>query len=99
MPSILAETIFSEPSGRRLAAVQLLASLGFAAIYLNSTLVHNSTDAGWLLFMIGGLGLSAIAESLPAERRRVAGVLRVFAISVLLSLLAIMVAAPELIGL
>jgi hypothetical protein len=47
--------------------------------------------------MAVGTGLSGIAESLPNDRRRTAGILRVTAILVLIGVLATTVFVPEFI--
>jgi hypothetical protein len=59
--------------------------------------VEDATPLSAVLFLIAGMALSGIAESLPGSRRRAAGILRLAALSVLVSMLVILVAAPELI--
>ncbi|RDZ44942.1 hypothetical protein C5B91_08645 [Haloferax sp. Atlit-10N] len=99
MPSIVNETVFSEPSGGLFPVVQLCGALVFSGLYWQYAVVEQSLSGGWLLFMIAGTALSGLAESLPKHRRRAAGVLRVAAILVLTCLLAILFLAPELFGL
>ncbi|WP_144904181.1 hypothetical protein [Halobellus captivus] len=94
MPSRLRDALFSEPSGRPAAAVMFAGSLAFAALYAYNWIVGESAFLGGL-FMLVGSALSGVAESLPKDQRRVAGVLRITAILVLLSLLAVIVVAPE----
>jgi len=96
MPSIIDETLFSEPSGRPFALVQLCGALLLSGVYAYYTLVENATPGSFLLFLIAGTALSGIAESLPKLRRQAAGVLRLAAIVVLVTLLAVIAVAPEL---
>ncbi|MFC7131108.1 hypothetical protein [Haloferax chudinovii] len=98
MPSIVDETVFSEPSGGLFAVVQLCGALIMSGLYWQYAVVEQSVSGGWLLFMIAGTALSGIAESLPKNRRRAAGVLRLAAVLVLTCLLAILFLARELFG-
>ncbi|MFB6124041.1 MAG: hypothetical protein ABEJ78_11370 [Haloferacaceae archaeon] len=95
MPSTLTRVLFSEPSGRTHAAVMFSGSLLFSCLYVYAGVLGDSPSSAWLLFMIAGTGLSGIAESLPTDRRRMAGVLRVTSILAFTSLLAITVFVPE----
>lgn len=97
MPSRVTAALFSEPSGRRHATVMFGAALAFAALYGYAVRVAGSSGAGWLPFMIAGTALSGVAESLPDDRRIVAGVLRVTAIGVLASLIVAVAVVPELV--
>ncbi|WP_336024693.1 hypothetical protein [Halobellus salinisoli] len=96
MPSKIRDVLFSEPSGRRTAAVMFAGSLAFVALYAYNWIVGESVFVGGLFLLVGS-GVSGIAESLPKDRRRAAGVFRIVAILVLLSLIAIVVFAPQLI--
>ncbi|EMA08202.1 hypothetical protein [Haloferax denitrificans] len=98
MPSIVDETVFSEPSGGLFPAVQLCGALVMSGLFWQYAVVEQSMSGGWLLFMIAGTALSGIAESLPKDRRRAAGVLRLAAVLVLTCLLALLFLAPELLG-
>ncbi|MFK5604001.1 hypothetical protein [Haloferax volcanii] len=98
MPSIVDETLFSEPTGGLFPVVQLSGALVFSGLYWQYAVVEQSLSGGWLLFMIAGTALSGIAESLPEDRRRAAGGLRVAAVLVLTCLLALLFLAPELLG-
>ncbi|WP_042663629.1 hypothetical protein [Haloferax sp. ATB1] len=98
MPSIVDQTVFSEPSGGLFPVVQLCGAVVFSALYWQYAIVEQSLSGGWLLFMIVGTALSGLAEALPKNRRRAAGVLRLAAILVLTSLLAILFLARELLG-
>ncbi|TQR21898.1 hypothetical protein C9J85_18660 [Haloferax sp. wsp5] len=97
MPSIIDQTLFSEPSGRPLGLVFLGGALLLAGQQGYYVIVEGATLFYPNLFMIVGMALSGIAESLPKPRRREAGVLRVTALTVLVSLLVITFVAPDLI--
>jgi hypothetical protein len=94
MPSLLSDTLFSEPSGRGHSIVMFASALVFLGLY---GYVHADTSAAWLLVMAGGNVLSGVAESLPADRRRAAGAFRIAAVSLLLCLVIAMVVAPDLV--
>ncbi|WP_049984991.1 hypothetical protein [Halobellus rufus] len=94
MPSRIRDALFSEPSGRRAAAVMFAGSLAFAALYAYNWVVGRSAFVGGLALMLGS-ALSGVAESLPPDRRRAAGALRIAAVLVLLSLLVAIAVAPE----
>lgn len=97
MPSIIDETVFSEPSGRPLALVFLCGALVLSGQHGYYVVVEDATPLSAVLFLISGMALSGIAESLPGSRRRAAGVLRLTALSVLVSMLVILVTMPELV--
>lgn len=97
MPSIIDETVFSEPSGRPLALVFLCGALVLSGQQGYYVVVEDATPLSAVLFLIAGMALSGIAESLPESRRQAAGVLRLTALSVLVSMLVILVTMPELI--
>jgi len=95
MPSIIDETVFGEPS-RELALVFLCGALLLAGQQAYYIIVEGTTPFYASLFLIAGMALSGIAESLPKPRRRAAGVLRLTAIAVLVSLLVIGFVTPKL---
>lgn len=97
MPSIVTKIVFSEPSGRPFALVQLCGAVFLLGLCGYYALVENSTPGSWILLFIIGITLSGIAESLPKARRRIAGVLRLTALLMLGCLLAIVAFAPEFI--
>jgi len=97
MPSIIDQTLFSEPSGRPLGLVFLCGALLMAGQQGYYVVVEGATPLYAVLFIVVGMALSRIAESLPKPRRREAGVLRLTAITVLMSLLVILFFAPDLI--
>jgi hypothetical protein len=96
MPSRVSDVVFSEPSGRRHAFVMFAGALVLAGLYVYYGVLGESTSIGGLFLLVGCV-LSGIAESLPTDRRRTAGVLRVTAILVLGGLLATVAFAPELV--
>ena len=97
MPSIIDQTVFSEPSGRAVGLIQLCGALLLAGQQGYYVIVEGATPFYAVLFLIAGMALSGIAESLPKPRRRAAGVLRLTAILVLACFLAIIFLAPEFI--
>ncbi|RLM33160.1 hypothetical protein [Haloarcula sp. Atlit-120R] len=96
MPSIIDETVFGDPS-RGLAVVYLCGALLLAGQQVYYVIVEGATPFYAGLFLIAGMALSGIAESLPNPRRRAAGALRLTAIIVLVSLLVIGFFTPDLI--
>jgi len=82
------ETVFGEPS-RGLGLVFLCGALLMAGQQGYYVIVKGVTPFYAGLFVIAGMSLSGIAESLPKSRRRAAGALRLTAIAVLVSLLVI----------
>jgi hypothetical protein len=96
MPSTVSDVVFSEPSGRTIATVQLAGSLVFAGIYLYSWVRTGARTSSWPLIMTTGFALSGIAESLPKGRGRTAGLLRITSVLAFLCALAAL-QAPELV--
>ncbi|WP_276271051.1 hypothetical protein [Haloarcula litorea] len=95
MPSVVADTLFSEPSGRPNSLAQFASALAFTGIYVWSA--SNGSPQPWLLVMVFGATLAGVAESLPKARRRTAGVLRLVALLSLCCLVAAIVLVPELV--
>jgi len=95
MPSIIDKTVFGE-SSRGLALVYLCGALLLAGQQGYYVIVEGATPFYAILFLIAGMALSGIAESLPKPRRRAAGVLRLTALVMLVSMLIIMIVTPEL---
>ncbi|WP_277543839.1 hypothetical protein [Haloarcula laminariae] len=95
MPCIIDETVFGEPS-RGLALVYLCGAVLLAGQQGYYVIVEGATPFYAVLFIISGMALSGIAESLPKPRRGAAGVLRLTALVVLVSMLVIMFITPEL---
>lgn len=99
MPSIIQDTVFKEPTGGILALVYLAGAVLLIGQYGYYAIIANSAPGNFVLFLAAGFGLSGIAESLPKHQRRAAGVLRLAAIIVLISLLAAIAFAPEFLSL
>ena len=97
MPSIVDETVFGEPS-RGPGLVFLCGALLLAGQRAYYVVVEGATPFYAVLFVIAGMALSGIAESLPKSRRRAAGALRLTAIAVLVSLLVVGFVTPELLS-
>ena len=96
MPSEIADVLFSEPSGNPHALVMFSGSLVLASVYAYYGVLHGSPSTGSLVLAIG-FALSGFAESLPTDRRRTAGGLRIAAVLLLSGLLGLAVFAPEVV--
>jgi hypothetical protein len=96
MPSKIKEIVFSEPSGGINAFVMFAGSLTMVSIYVYFDILRDGSSISSLIMAVG-FTLSGLAESLPTERRQLAGGLRVTAILVLTGLLGLTVFAPEII--
>ena len=94
MPSRIRDVVFSEPSGRLSASVMFAGALAMISIYLYFDILHDGS-AVYSLIMAVGFALSGVAESLPTERRQLAGRLRVTAMLLLVGLLGLTIFAPE----
>ena len=95
MPAIVDDVLFRDPAGRPKAIGQFILALGFLALYVFATM--GGSSGGWLLVMTISILLSGIAESLPTERRRLAGLLRFTALLALTCLIAMLASAPEVV--
>lgn len=95
MRSMLRDTLFSEPSGRPFALVQFSAAVLFVSIY-GYGVVRGASGGSWVLLLATANVVSGTAESLPSERRRAAGVLRIAAILVCVALLVLLNVAPDI---
>jgi hypothetical protein len=98
MPSIVSDIIFSEPSGRRHALVMFSAAVIFSSVYLSAAFEGRGADVRWVFFLIAGMTFSGLAESLPEDNRRAAGLLRLLAVAAPASLIALLVVAPEVVN-
>jgi hypothetical protein len=87
--------LFREPDGRRkgvfFALFSFICILGWVyfGIVLNGP--HN------MLFLGIAFASSGLAECLPPNRRRAAGILRILGLGILVVFLALLILAPELI--
>lgn len=86
--------LFREPDGRRQGLVFFLLSFGCLLGWVYSTIALD----GFLQFLFFGIafGLVGFAESLPMERRRSAGAIRILAVGVLVVFLLLLASVPEL---
>ena len=71
-------------------------SLVMLSIYIYYDILRGVPDISSLVMAVG-FALSGLAESLPTERRQIAGGLRVAAILLLTGLLSLTIFAPEVI--
>jgi hypothetical protein len=91
--SALSSVVFREPEGRRTGAVLALLAAG---CLLAGSYVAVVRDGPWFLLVLGvAVGCTGLAESLPADRRRSAGPLRLVALAVLVAVLGLLVSAPD----
>ena len=95
MPSTIETVLFGEPAGRPNSLVQFTAAAVFLAIYAYAAARGAAASGEWLLVMALAATLSGVAESLPKDRRRAAGGLRLTAILALVCLLAVV--TPDLV--
>ncbi|WP_372479349.1 hypothetical protein ACAH01_12095 [Halomicrobium sp. HM KBTZ05] len=93
MPSKIEAVVLNEPAGSPKTLVMFFGAVLFVGVYAYGALRGSSNT--FLLVMAAGFVLSGIAESLPTDRRRTAGVLRVTAILILLALVAVVLFAPD----
>lgn len=96
MPSKIKGTVFSEPSGRLNAFVMFGGALVMLSIFVYYDILRDGSSISSLIMAVG-FALSGLAESLPTDRRRIAGGLRVTAILLLLGLISLTIFAPQVI--
>jgi hypothetical protein len=96
VPSNIEDVVFSEPSGGLNAFAMVAGSLAMLSVYVYVKITHDYSATYSLIGAIG-FALSGVAESLPTERRQMAGGLRLTAILVLLGLISLTAFAPEVI--
>ena len=96
MPSSINDAVFGEPSGRQHAFVMFAGSLVMVGIYSYYDLIRDGAAISSLL-MACGFALSGVAESLPTERRQLAGGLRIAAVLLFVGLLGLTIVAPQVI--
>lgn len=87
MPPTVREIVVAEPSGHPQTVVMFAGATLFWSGYVVSGIAGGFTIAHEL-FLGMGFGLSGVAESLPTDNRGLAGVFRVTALLVLLSVAA-----------
>ncbi|WP_253737224.1 hypothetical protein [Halohasta salina] len=96
MASMIKRFVFSEPAGRLSAAMLFSGSFVFLSVYMYYGILRD-VSSGESLVIATGFALSGFAESLPSERRRAAGGLRLTASLLLLGLIGLLVFAPEVV--
>jgi len=92
---VFRQVMLREPDGRRKGLI--FASLSLVCLLLWVYIGVLLDGSHFLLFTGVAFGCSGCAESLPPNRRRPAGVLRVAAVGILVSFLATLASAPELV--
>jgi len=97
MSSKIKAFLLGEPSGWPAAVVMFSGALVFFGMYVYFGVFGDSSTIAEL-FLAGAFALSGTAESLPKERRRMAGVLRITAMLIPLIMIAILIIAPEMIN-
>lgn len=95
MPSTIKDIVFSEPSGRGQAFVMFAGSIIMGSIYMYFDILRGGSSINSLVMAVG-FALSGLAESLPSERRQLAGGLRVSAMLLVTVLLILVIFAPEI---
>ena len=95
MPSLVDDTLFSEPSGTGVALVHFGSATVFSLILVWSWRRDPPFTNHWLVFMILGTALAGVAEALPTHRTRAAGVFRLAGIGTIVCLLGIVVFSPD----
>lgn len=93
MSSKINDVVFSEPGGRLNAFVLFGNSLLMVSIYVYYDVRRGGAPLITLIMAVG-FALSGAAEFLPAERRQLAGALRVTAILLLIGLLGLTIVTP-----
>ncbi|MFC5369162.1 hypothetical protein [Salinirubrum litoreum] len=96
MPSLVDETLFSDPSGPGVALVHFGSAVAFTLILARSWFRGAPFTNYWLVFMVAGTALAGVAEALPSDWNRTAGFFRLAGIFTLASLLCLLVFTPEL---
>ncbi|RLM63318.1 hypothetical protein DVK07_16725 [Halorubrum sp. Atlit-26R] len=91
---IFQQKLFRKPDGRRKGIIFLSLSSICLLTWVYTSIVLNSSH--FFLFTGLALGFSGFAESLPLERRRSAGILRIFSVSILIMFLGLLASVPEL---
>ena len=96
MSSKIKAFLLSEPSGWPIAVVMFSAAFIFIGMYIYFGVLGDSSTIHEL-FLAGAFASSGIAESLPKEKRRMAGFFRITAIFIPLIMITILLIAPEVI--
>ncbi len=88
--------LFRESDGRSEALLFFVFSLVFVGLYVSFGRPLRGGSASTLIVAVA-FGLVGFAESLPKDRRIFSGVLRILALCLLVTLVALSVLAPEVI--
>lgn len=91
--SALSSIVFREPEGRRTGGVFALLAAGCLLAGGYVAVVRGGSR--FLLILGVAVGCTGLAESLPSDRRRSAGLCRLVALAVLVAVLGLLVSAPE----
>jgi hypothetical protein len=95
MPSLVDDTLFSEPSGNGVTLVHFGSAVVYTLILAWSWRQAGPLTNYWLVFMIFGTALAGVAEALPTEHTRAAGLVRLAGIGTIGCLLGILGFSPE----
>jgi len=96
MPSTIKKLVFNEPAGRPMSLFCFGIAVAFLSLYVFFKWVLGSEDLLLLPLVMGvGYVLQGIAESRPESKRQTAGVLRLMAMFVYLSVIVGLVFVPE----
>jgi hypothetical protein len=86
--------VFREPDGRRKGLLILVLSFICLLTWVYFGAVLDGPD--FFIFFAIALGFSGVAESLPPDRRRSAGTLRILAVGTFVVFLGVLASVPEL---
>jgi hypothetical protein len=90
----LSRIVFREPDGRKKGLIMFLLSFICLLIWVYTAVVLNAS--GFFICFTIALGFSGVAESLPPDRRRSAGTLRMLAVGAFVVFLGVLASVPEL---
>ena len=93
--AVLSPMLFREPDGRRKGLLFLFLSFICLLGWVYVGVVLDGSHI--LLFLSIAFALSGFAESLPPDRRRSAGVLRILGLGIVLLFLVLLALVPDLI--
>ncbi|ERG94444.1 hypothetical protein [Haloquadratum walsbyi] len=96
MYSVVVDILFDEPRGYPISLIHFGGSVTLSALIIYTWITGHSISGGSVVMLIG-VTITGIAESLPADHRQIAGVLRLGAIFMFLSLAVMSLFVPEVI--
>ena len=91
------DALVSEPNGRPISLVWFGSLFVYLCAFVYFSSVGSVGEFLFIPFLIVGTALSGIADSMPESRRQAAGVLRLTALVVLVSMIVITIVTPELV--